>query len=237
MALILCIDTATMVCSVALAENQKIIANIDSTEEKSHASQLGIYIDNLLKNAGIYLKQLDAVAISRGPGSFTGLRIGVSMAKGLCYGADIPLIAVDTLQAMAYGIVKLLKDFKPGMVNLDDSLYCPMIDARRMEVYTAIYDFNIKPVKDTEAKIIDEDSFGGYLKTKMMFFGGDGAAKCKNLINDKNAFFLENFAHSAIHMNSIAQDFFNAGKFEDIAYFEPYYLKNFIATVAKRKIF
>ncbi len=236
MALILCIDTATPVCSVALADKKEIIAHIDSTEEKVHASHLGIFVDNVLQKAGKSVKQLDAVAISKGPGSFTGLRIGVSLAKGLCYGSDIPLIAVDTLQAIAFGMIKAVENKHTELPSFENIRYCPMIDARRMEVYTAVYDSQNQPVEKVTAKIIDESSFESYLEIGQLVFAGDGASKCKDLIRNRNAFFLSEFAHSAVFMNEIAQQLFDDEKFENIAYFEPYYLKDFIATVPKRKV-
>ena len=236
MALLLSIDTATTVCSVALADKQKIIAHIDSSEEKVHASHLGVFVNEILQKAGKSVKQLDGIAISKGPGSFTGLRIGVSLAKGLCYGADIPLIAVDTLQAMAFGMMITCKDQNFQHNASENILYCPMIDARRMEVYTALYDSHNQPVENVSAKIIDQNSFRSYFNKNLLVLAGDGTTKCKELITNKNAFFLQGFSHSAIYMNELAQNSLLEGKFENIAYFEPYYLKDFIVTIPKRKV-
>lgn len=236
MALILCIDTATPVCSVSLGDGEKIVVRIDSTEEKSHAGHLALFVDQALKNAGKSFSQIDAIAVSKGPGSFTGLRIGVSMAKGLCYAGNLPLIAIDTLQAMAAGMSKVSKDIYVDQISPETALYCPMVDARRMEVYTAVYNFQNQQVEKTKAMIIDEHSFIPLLYNRQIVFAGDGANKCKDLIKSPNAFFLPGFSHSAANMIDIAQRLFDSGKFEDIAYFEPYYLKDFIVTVSKKKV-
>ena len=232
----LCIDTATSVCSVGLTQNDKVLSMRESTEEKAHASCLGVFIEQVLNEGAINVNQLDAVAVSKGPGSYTGLRIGVSTAKGLCYGADIPLISVETLQIMSNGMCReALETFNTGFFP-DSALFCPMIDARRMEVYTALFDFNNQRINSTMAMIVKEDSFDSILQNAQVVFAGNGADKCRELLKHKNALFLDNFNHSALHMINIVQQAYHNSKFENLAYFEPYYLKDFIVTKPKRKI-
>ena len=230
MALILSIETATPVCSVTLAKDNKVLAVKESTKKNSHSEIVTVFIDELLKENQLTFSDLDAVAVSKGPGSYTGLRIGVSTAKGLCYALDIPLIAVNTLQSLAIGA---LEDY-----HLDEGLpvlFCPMIDARRMEVYCALYDKNNREVRETKAEIIEPDSFQTYLETNKVIFFGDGATKCKEVIQHQNAVFMEDIFPSATNMISIAIDKFKNQLFEDVAYFEPFYLKDFIAGVPKVK--
>jgi len=223
MHIILGIETSTKICSVAISCGNKLLALEEEGGEYSHAEKLTTFIQNVLKKANLALKDVDVVAVSKGPGSYTGLRIGVSVAKGLCYAMDKPLIAVDTLQAMARN---------PA---LKSSLYCAMIDARRMEVFTAIYDNQNTMVEPISAKIINEDSFSAYLKAHKMVFFGDGAAKCKSLLaNHPNASFSEDGLPSAQYLNQIALEKFNNQDFEDVAYFEPYYLKDFVGTTPKK---
>lgn len=226
MALILQLETSTTSCSVALSINGETIALKELNERNAHASHLTIFINDVLVECGKTMNDLSAVAVSMGPGSYTGLRIGVSTAKGLCYALDIPLIAINTLEAMAHGI-KAIK-------NYNSVFYCPMIDARRMEVYTALYNENLELILPTEAKIIDGDSFSELLNQKMIFFG-DGAMKCaETLAKNSNAVFIENFINSAKDLSEIAFDKFKKAEFEDVAYFEPYYLKDFLATQPKK---
>ena len=225
---ILHIETATQICSVALSENNRVIATRSSDEKNAHSRVLTVFIKEILKQNNFKPEDLDALAVSMGPGSYTGLRIGVSTAKGLCFAIDKPLIAIGTLQAMAIGMAE-----KAGS---SDALYCPMIDARRMEVYSAIFDRGNKQVREIRAEIIDEDSFSGQLQTNQMIFAGDGAEKCKAILSpDPNAYFLDHFIPSAEFMIKIAYEKFKAGKFEDVAYFEPFYLKDFIAGPPKVK--
>ncbi|OQX80152.1 MAG: tRNA (adenosine(37)-N6)-threonylcarbamoyltransferase complex dimerization subunit type 1 TsaB [Bacteroidetes bacterium 4484_276] len=225
---ILHIETATQICSVALSENNRVIATRSSDEKNAHSRVLTVFIKEILKQNNFKPEDLDALAVSMGPGSYTGLRIGVSTAKGLCFAIDKPLIAIGTLQAMAIGMAE-----KAGS---SDALYCPMIDARRMEVYSAIFDRGNKQVREILAEIIDEDSFSGQLQTNQMIFAGDGAEKCKAILSpDPNAHFLDHFIPSAEFMIKIAYEKFKAGKFEDVAYFEPFYLKDFIAGPPKVK--
>lgn len=235
MPLILNLDTSTQICSVALASECTLLGTRESHEEKSHASQLSIFIRDLLKENGIDASGLDAVAVSKGPGSYTGLRIGVSTAKGLAYGSNIPLIGIGTLDLLIPGalqnpeISRLLK-------KKESILLCPMIDARRMEVYTALYTPGGKIIKDVSARIIDDKSFLEIMENRSIVFFGNGAEKCREMITHPNAFFVEGIETSAEYMVPLSEDSFHQKKFEDLAYFEPFYLKDFIATIPKNKI-
>lgn len=223
MSLILQIETATTVCSVALAKDARVIAVKEVNERNVHAEKITVFIEQVFAEAGAKLQDLDAVAVSRGPGSYTGLRIGVSTAKGICFALDKPLIAVDTLAAMASGALAFKDKFN------EDALLCPMIDARRMEVYTALFGVNGMQVKPTSADIIDEDSFADAEGRQLVIFG-DGAEKCYNVLKQRtNVVFLPEFANSAKQLTALAAQKFEKGEFEDVAYFEPYYLKEFIA--------
>ena len=220
--LILHIETATELCSVALSRGINNMKVKEDFEGRNHATLLTPFIEQLLSENDIAVNQLDAVAVSSGPGSYTGLRIGLSTAKGLCYGGDIPLIAVSTLQAMSLGFAR--------QHDLPDSaLLCPMIDARRMEVYTALYDKNGKPLENISAEIITGQSFASWLETYRIFFFGNGAGKCRSTITHPHAMFSESFTHSARYMIQPALQAFHQNQFEDTAYFEPFYLKDFIA--------
>jgi tRNA threonylcarbamoyladenosine biosynthesis protein TsaB len=236
MSYFLCIDTATSVCSVVLAQNDKVLSMKESAEEKAHASYLGVFVEQVLNETSISANQLSAVAVSKGPGSYTGLRIGVSTAKGLCYGADIPLISVETLQIMANGMHRTAINNYTKDFLADSALFCPMIDARRMEVYTTLFDFRNLKVKETTAMIVQENSFDAYLQKVQVVFAGNGAEKCKPLLKHKNALFLDSFRHSALYMIDFVKQAFLEKDFENLAYFEPYYLKDFIVTSPKRKI-
>lgn len=228
MSLILHIETSTATCSVALSENGNLLASLDKTERNIHASSLTLFIQDVLKQAKRNIKELAAISISMGPGSYTGLRIGVSTAKGLCYGLDIPLIAVNTLEAMANG-------FKNRCFSVNkQTLFCPMIDARRMEVYSAVFDDELNMVKGVEAVIIDEQSFKDLLDTHIIYFFGDGAAKCEEVLGTHlNARVLDIYVNNAADMISIAQEKFDNKNFVDVAYFEPFYLKDYIAGVKR----
>ena len=220
MSLILLIETSTKNCSVALADGGKLIALKEEVSEKySHSEKLNYFIKTLFAKHKYDIKDIDAIAISKGPGSYTGLRIGVSTAKGLCYALDIPLIAISTLRAVAYGISQ----------KQVAELYCPMIDARRMEVYNAFYDVANNEIRPVQAEVINENSFQKELKSKVLFFG-DGAQKCKEFIKHPNARFIDGIYPSSQYMISIATSKFEDKIFEDIAYFEPYYLKDFVIT-------
>lgn len=232
MSKILCLDTATDICTVSVIENNEILAFKDSKEERSHSVQLAVFIQEVLEKAQLTTNDLAAVAISKGPGSYTGLRIGVSMAKGLCYGLQIPLIAISTLQAMCFGMDKVArKEF-----GLKDFLYAPMLDARRMEVYTAIYSADKEALKDVHAEILNEGSYNSFLDEKPVLFFGNGAGKYKDMVRHKNAFFYDGYIHSSTYMTVLATQSFEQKNFEDVAYFEPYYLKDFIATTPKKSI-
>jgi tRNA threonylcarbamoyladenosine biosynthesis protein TsaB len=223
MSYILQIETATTSCSVALTHNRQTLAFKEINARNVHAEVITVYIDELITKSNITYVNLDAIAVSCGPGSYTGLRIGVSTAKGLCFALDKPLIAVETLAAMATGVVA-------NHLVADDVLLCPMIDARRMEVYTAIFDKAGQIIKPTAAEIIDENSFANLLTSHNILFFGDGADKCRETLgNNPHAHFLPDFANSAVYLTNIATDKFNRKEFVDVAYFEPYYLKDFIA--------
>ena len=219
MALILLIESATKSCSVSLSSENKIIACKEEVNEQySHAEKLTVFITELFKTQDFTIKDLDAVAVSKGPGSYTGLRISVSTAKGLCYALDIPLISVSTLKAMAFGMAQKEKS----------DLYCPMIDARRMEVYNAFYNSTNKEIRGIQADIIEACSYQKELDKKVLFFG-DGAGKCKQMIQHPNARFIDGFFPSSKDMLEIANEKFAEKDFEDVVYFEPFYLKDFVA--------
>lgn len=224
MALILQIETATQTCSVALAQDGVLLAYKEQTERNIHASVITLFIEELMQKAEKKYQDLDAVAVSMGPGSYTGLRIGVSTAKGLCYALDIPLIAVNTLEAMSAGFVA-----NHFSVNFQ-TLFCPMIDARRMEVYCAIFNVETKLIQETKAEIINEHSFENLLNSSIIYFFGDGAAKCESVLGlNLNARVIDDFENSAKHLTRLAHEKFMKNEFEDVAYFEPFYLKDFIA--------
>ncbi|HLG33371.1 MAG TPA: tRNA (adenosine(37)-N6)-threonylcarbamoyltransferase complex dimerization subunit type 1 TsaB [Bacteroidia bacterium] len=225
MPLILNIETATEVCSVALASEGKLISIRESHSGFAHSENITVFIDEVIKEAGTSLNALDAISVSKGPGSYTGLRIGVSTAKGLCFALDKPLIAVPTLQALTLGLIN-----KFSIFNFQFSIiFCPILDARRMEVYCAVYDSELNEVEATSAKIIEESSFRNLLDSNTIYFFGSGAAKCKSIINHPNTIFIEDVFASASSMISLSEKLFNEKKFEDAAYFEPFYLKDFVA--------
>jgi tRNA threonylcarbamoyladenosine biosynthesis protein TsaB len=222
MPLILILDTATKNCSVALTENGSVLESIDyNTGGFSHAEKLHLFIEEVCHKANKTLNDLDAVAISKGPGSYTGLRIGVSAAKGLCYGLDIPLISLETLEILArtYSI--------KNQVQQND-LLIPMLDARRMEVYTAIFSSKFEKLKGTNALILDESSFDKELSEFNCHFFGDGAEKSETLFKRENSTFTSNIFPESKAMASVAHQKFSNEDFEDVAYFEPYYLKDFV---------
>jgi len=235
MSVILHIETATEVCSVSLANEGKVIAVKETSEEKSHASTLSVFIEELLRNAEKKNLMPHAIAVSMGPGSYTGLRIGVSIAKGLCYGYGIPLISVSTLEAMSIGFQEEYVDKKNAMPN--KVLYAPMIDARRMEVYMALFTPGNRKFKDIVAQIVEPDTFNEVLSDHKIYFFGSGAEKLKGTITNKNAYFVDDFSHSSVYMTSIAYAKYKAEDFVDLAYFEPFYLKDFIPTTSKNTIF
>ena len=224
MALILSIETATTNCSVSLSKNgETLLLKEDNSNNYSHAERLHVFIDETLREANIERSELEAIAVSKGPGSYRGLRIGVSAAKGLCYALDIPLISVSTLEALAY------------QVNVDNGVIVPMLDARRMEVFSAIYSSNLKQVRDIEAQILDESSFTQELSKGKVYFIGNGVEKTKALLKHENAFFIEGKLPSANQMSALAYLKYKKSDTEDVAYFEPYYLKDFVALKPKPK--
>jgi len=228
---ILHIETSNELCSVALSNETDCLAVRENIEGRNHAALLTLFIEELLNANNISVKDLDAVAVSSGPGSYTGLRIGVSTAKGLCYGANLPLIAVPTLLSMSIGFLQQydVPLSQPLSSREGGALLCPMIDARRMEVYTAIYDKEVRQIEKTSAEIITEQSFSSWLEKRQIFFFGNGATKCRSIISHPNAFFPENYAHSARYMIKPALQAYTEKQFVDVAYFEPFYLKDFIA--------
>jgi tRNA threonylcarbamoyladenosine biosynthesis protein TsaB len=235
MARIVLLDTATEVCSAALAENGEVIAFREEENGYRHSELLTVFIEGLLRQVSWTPGHLDAVCVSRGPGSYTGLRIGVSVAKGLCYGLDIPLIAVSSLRSMADHAGKS-PEIPSGPGN-DRILLCPMLDARRMEVFTAFFSPCGQQLTDIRAEIIGETSFPDELNSGPVFFFGNGARKCKQDIRHPNARFLDGIYASARFMSRLAEQSFLEKRFENVAYFEPFYLKDFVATVPKNKVF
>jgi tRNA threonylcarbamoyladenosine biosynthesis protein TsaB len=229
---ILNIETTGENCSVALSEGTSLLKLKEHKEGKSHASKLAVFVDEILQEEDLAVQNLDAISISKGPGSYTGLRIGVSTAKGLCYGAEIPLISVHTLQALSQFLLEHKSEYS---IDIPESAYLvPMIDARRMEVYSAVFDVNNQFISDVKAEVIDRDSYQNMLEEHPVIFIGNGAAKCKGLIDHKNATFLENIDVSAINMVTLSLNQFRNNIFEDVAYFEPFYLKDFRATTPKK---
>ena len=219
MDLILSLETSLKSCSVALHDAGKLMAYEEVIQERSHSEQITILVDRILRNNSSG-KNLSAIAVSKGPGSYTGLRIGVSTAKGLCYAMDLPLIAINTLQIISAEVNQ--------KYNTEKYFVCPMIDARRMEVYTALFDYENNFIENTRAKILDEEFHKDHLAKKKLIFAGDGSEKLKPLVNsNSNALFAENILPSAKFMGSFAYDAYIKNQFEDIAYFEPYYLKEF----------
>lgn len=231
MPVILSIETATKACSVSISKDYELISVVEEVGDGySHAENLSVFIEKALAESKMSYRDLNAIAISKGPGSYTGLRIGTSTAKGLCYALDIPLVSVDTLQAMAYGVSSI------NNVG-SDTLLCPMIDARRMEVYSAFFDAKNVSIRKTKADIIDENSYIEYLDKSEVIFFGDGAAKCKDTLSThQNAKFIGDLHPSAQYLNSIATSKFKAQQFENTAYFEPYYLKDFVAGKPKKLV-
>ena len=223
--LILHIETSTAVCSVAVSDDHRCVF---SREDRgcgtpAHATRLGPYVEEALGYVDSSGGRLDAVAVSRGPGSYTGLRIGVSMAKGVCFGREVPLIGVPTLQVLCVQPL-LYTDDMP-----DDALLCPMIDARRMEVYAAVYDRALREVRATQADIVSADTYADYLQEHTVYFIGQGADKCRSVISHPHARFLTDVYPSARWMIPLSEKALLRGETEDVAYFEPFYLKDFIA--------
>lgn len=227
---ILYLETATHVCSVAIAKNDRLIAIKETSIENSHSSLITVFVEEVVQEAKIQFTDLNAVCVSMGPGSYTGLRIGVSSAKGFCYALNIPLIAVNTLQSMANSYIQ------KNLAEINEAtLLCPMIDARRMEVYSALFNKKLSFIRTTHADIIDETSFQKFLKNNTLIFFGNGAEKCKPFLNkNDHVIFDSDYLVSATGMISLALEKYKKQEFENLAYFEPYYLKDFIATTPKK---
>ncbi len=234
MACIINIDTSTKVCSVALVKDGELLLFKEDKTSAQHASLLGVFVSEIMEFARKNNLKPDAVAVGSGPGSYTGLRIGVSEAKGLCFGLGIPLIAVSTLQVLLNAATSVKTDILGAGSGVD--FYCPMLDARRMEVYTAVYDSQSKIIRNISAEIIDENSFSEFLSKGKVLFFGDGAEKCKPMIQSPNAVFLDDIVPLARYMGLSSEGAYLEACFEDVAYFEPFYLKEFVATIAKNKV-
>ncbi len=224
MNIILNIETTTKNCSVSIAEKGKIIAIKElNNGNYSHAEVLHPFIVDILKEANLTSDSIDAVAVSKGPGSYTGLRIGVSAAKGLCFAFDKPLISIDTLTSLSYSIA------------IEEGVIVPMLDARRMEVYSAVFDKKHNQIREIKAEIIDENSFCEYLENSTVYFLGDGSQKCKEFITHENAIFIDAMFPSAKEMAKLSYDKYKKNDIENVAYFEPFYLKDFIVIPEKKK--
>ncbi len=229
MSCILHIDTSTSVCSVAVSEDGACIYHEEDLTGQHHAELLGTYVDQALSFIDSHAIPLDAVAVSSGPGSYTGLRIGVSMAKGICYALGIPLLSVPTLQLLTVPVLL-------GRELEDDALLCPMIDARRMEVYAAVYDRALHEVRGTQADIVDADTYKEWLDQHPVYFMGNGADKCREVIQHPNARWIDGILPLAKNMFPLAEQRLLRGQTEDVAYFVPFYLKDFVAKTPKKLI-
>ena len=227
MSCILHIETSTDVCSVAVSQDGACIFNTEDFSGPNHAVKLGVFVDEALSFADSHAIPVDAVAVSQGPGSYTGLRIGVSMTKGVCYGLGIPLIAVPTLELLCTPVLL-------GHPLEDDALLCPMIDARRMEVYAAIYDRALHPLHETTADVVDENTYKEWLDKHPVYFFGNGADKCKTVLNHPNAHFIDEIKPLAKWMQPLAERRLGRQQTEDVAYFVPFYLKDFVAKTPKK---
>ena len=235
MALILSIETGTDICSVALSNDGELMALRESSEGRDHAKKVAVFVDELLKETGVQPADLDAIAVGKGPGSYTGLRIGVSFAKGMCYALNIPLIAVGSLDAL---VQVAREDYDAGIIDVEESDWnraslCPMVDARRMEVYTQIFDTNGAPQSDVSAEIISEETFADIRSSGKLVIFGNGAQKCCEVLSD--ALYIS-VTPSARGIVALAEQAFQNNQFEDIAYFEPFYLKDFIVIPSKKKL-
>ena len=233
MALILCIETGTDICSVGLSRDGELVSLRESDEGRDHAKRVGVFVDELLRETGIAPDELDAIAVGMGPGSYTGLRIGVSFAKGICYGLQIPLVAVGSLDALAEVAIE---DNEAGILDVkdwNDAVLCPMVDARRMEVYTRLFNAAGEPLSEVSAEIVTEQSFAEWRKDRQLVIFGNGAAKCREILPDAT---YVNITPSARGLARLAERRLQEGKTEDIAYFEPFYLKDFIVIPSKKKL-
>lgn len=230
MSCILHIDTSTSVCSVAVSQDGICLFNKEDHSGPNHSITLGVFVDEALAMVDSQGIMLDAVSVSGGPGSYTGLRIGVSMAKGICYGRGIKLISVPTLELLCVPVLLCHDEIE------DNALLCPMIDARRMEVYAALFDRALNPVRETNADVVDADTYKQWLDERPVYFFGNGAAKCMEQINHPNARLIENIEPLAKLMQPIADKRLIREQFEDVAYYTPFYLKDFVAKEAKKLI-
>lgn len=227
MSTILHIETSTDVCSVAVSEDSQVIFQQEDHSGPNHAERLGTMVDEALSFTDNHAIPFDAVAVSCGPGSYTGLRIGISMAKGICYGRNLKLIAVPTLELLCVPV--LLRE-----IPEEDALLCPMLDARRMEVYAGIYTRALKPVRDIGADVVDADTYKEFLDKQPVYFFGNGAQKCMETIHHPNAHLIEGIEPLAKWMQPLAEKRFLNEQFEDVAYFVPFYLKDFVAKLPKK---
>lgn len=230
MSCILHIETSTTVCSVALSEDGQCIYHDEDRSGQNHNERIGTFVDDALGFADSHAIPLDAVAVSAGPGSYTGLRIGVSMAKGICYALNLPLVAVPTLELLAVPVL-LRHDDLPA-----DALLCPMIDARRMEVYSALYDRALHTVREIRAEVVEPGAYDEMLANHPVYFFGDGAEKCKSVITHPNAHFIDNIQPLAKNMSPLAEKRLITRQTEDVAYFEPFYLKDFVAIKPRKTL-
>lgn len=234
MSLILCIETGTDICSVGIAKDGELISLRESDEGRDHARKVGVFVDELLRETGIAADELDAVAVGKGPGSYTGLRIGVSFAKGLCYGLGKPLVAIGSLEALTE---VAREDYEAGILaveNWDDARLCPMVDARRMEVYAQVFDSQGLALTGVSAEVVDENSFRDFRGERPFVIFGSGARKCSDVLPDAT---LVEVTPSVRGLVRLAQQAFDEGHRENIAYFEPFYLKDFVVTTSKKKLF
>ncbi len=235
MSLILCIETGTDVCSVGIAKDGELLSLRESDEGRDHARKVGVFVDELLRETGIAPEDLDAVAVGKGPGSYTGLRIGVSFAKGLCYGLQKPLVAVGSLDALAE---VAREDYEAGILSVEgweNAYLCPMVDARRMEVYAQVFDADGRPQSEVSAEVIGTESFAAFRGQGRPFvIFGSGARKCADVLPDAT---LVEVTPSARGLARLAQQALDEGRTVDIAYFEPFYLKDFVVTTSRKKLF
>lgn len=235
MSLILCIETGTDICSVGLARDGELISLRESDQGRDHARMVGVFVDELLTQTGIAPEELDAVAVGKGPGSYTGLRIGVSFAKGLCYGLQKPLVAIGSLDALTE---VAREDYEAGILSVDgweEARLFPMVDARRMEVYTQVFDANGTPLSEVTAEIVTQESFSTWRDGRQSFvIFGNGAAKCAEALPDATLVYV---TPSARGLARLAQEALDAGRTEDLAYFQPFYLKDFVITQSQKKFF
>ena len=234
MAAILVIETSTEVCSIALTIDGTQTDLIESREGQNHARLVTVFADSLLRRNNIKPEELVAVAVSKGPGSYTGLRIGVSTAKGICFARHIPLIAIGTLEAMTQHVMQNRKGYH--IAEDKPTLFCPMIDARRMEVFSMLYNDDGSVLKPISAEIVDETFLSDELNEKQIVFYGNGSEKCSQVLKSPNALFIPQVEASAKYLCDLVWQLYNKNQFEDVAYFEPFYLKDFVATVSKKNI-